>query len=466
MAQREDLDRAIVMPEETTKSPLLARLNARGFRLVMVADALVVFGSMAVLTLASIEFRSQSGRFNASPRIYALVWLLSTLVFIATYYFGGAYERELRLGQPAALPQMASLSFGAWLLVALMLLALVLTVGVQFIPFGVFPLVLVVVSLGASGNRLIARSMRRRRGGPPMVLLLGAPDEIHLAQSHLEGDDDKATVVGHAADARDLLARVEQTDATEVLLLSSRMLDEVYPEPLQTLEKRGVGVLQRVMARDTLLGLENVREIAGMPFVALRTHTLPVSRARFKRTIELIVLLLSAVITVPLTLLTALYVRVVAGSPILFWQERVGQDGEPFRMVKFRTMYPNAEEGLGAVLSKHGDPRIIPACAWLRATRLDELPQFWNVLTGEMSIVGPRPERPELTAQFEQLIPGYSRRHEIPPGITGLAQIHGRYHTDPEYKLGHDLQYLVNWSPVLDLQILLRTVWVVFARRL
>jgi lipopolysaccharide/colanic/teichoic acid biosynthesis glycosyltransferase len=199
--------------------------------------------------------------------------------------------------------------------------------------------------------------------------------------------------------------------------------------------------------------------------VALRTHTLPLSRARFKRTLELVALLLTVPVWVPLMIFTAVYVRIFAGRQILFFQERVGREGRPFRMVKFRTMYPNAEEGLGAVLSKRGDPRVIPACQWLRATRLDELPQFFNVLRGEMSIVGPRPERPELTAQFEQLIPGYSRRHEIPPGITGLAQIHGRYHTDPEYKLGHDLQYLVNWSPVLDLQILLRTLWVVVARR-
>jgi len=162
---------------------------------------------------------------------------------------------------------------------------------------------------------------------------------------------------------------------------------------------------------------------------------------------------------------TALYVRVVAGGPVLFWQERVGQEGKPFRMLKFRTMLPDAEEGLGAVLAKRGDPRVVPGCQWLRSTRLDELPQLWNVLRGQMSVVGPRPERPELTAQFEALIPGYSRRHEIPPGITGLAQIHGRYHTDPEYKLGHDLQYLVNWSPVQDLQILCRTLWVVLARR-
>ncbi len=448
-----------MLPEGTSKSPLLARLNARGFRLLMVADAVVLYATMAGMTAARIAW--YGGRLTAPVRNYAIAFAAFTVLFVATYYFGGAYERELRLGQRAVLPQIASLSFGAWLIVALMQLI----VPRNFIPLSVFPIVLVVSVLGVSANRVLSRRLRRRRLGPPKVLLLGAPDEINLAQTHLQGDDSKATVVGHAADARDLLTLVDQTDATEVLLLSGRMLDEVYPEPLQTLENRGVGVLQRVMARDTLLGLENVREIAGMPFVALRTHTLPLSRARFKRSIEMLAILLSLPITLPITLLAALYVRIFAGSPVLFFQERVGRESQPFRMVKFRTMYPDAEEGMGAVLSKHGDPRIIPACRWLRSTRVDELPQFWNVIRGEMSIVGPRPERPELTAQFEQLIPGYSRRHEIPPGITGLAQIHGRYHTDPEYKLGHDLQYLVNWSPVLDLQILFRTMWVILARR-
>jgi lipopolysaccharide/colanic/teichoic acid biosynthesis glycosyltransferase len=296
-------------------------------------------------------------------------------------------------------------------------------------------------------------------------MLVGAPDDINLAQSHLRIDESRAIVVGHAANAEELVDRVEQTGATEVLLLSSAMLDELYPEPLETLERNNVGVLQRVSARDTLLGLENVREIAGMPFVALRTHALPVSRARFKRAIELGMLLLAAPLVLPVALATALYVRLKVGPGVFFFQTRVGREGKPFRMLKFRTMYPDAEEGVGAVLSRRGDPRVIPGVEWLRLTRLDELPQLWNVLRGEMSIVGPRPERPELTAQFEALIPGYSRRYEIAPGITGLAQIHGRYHTDPEYKLGHDLQYLVNWSPVLDLQVLLRTLWVIFARR-
>ncbi|HEX2029477.1 MAG TPA: sugar transferase, partial [Nitriliruptorales bacterium] len=146
--------------------------------------------------------------------------------------------------------------------------------------------------------------------------------------------------------------------------------------------------------------------------------------------------------------------------------ERVGRGGSTFRMVKFRTMHPAAEEDGNPRLATRDDPRIIPAGRWVRAMRLDELPQVWNVLRGEMSLVGPRPERPMLTAQFEELIPGYTRRYEIPPGITGLAQVHGRYDTDPEYKLGYDLQYMVNWSPMLDLEILLRTLWVVLARRI
>lgn len=97
--------------------------------------------------------------------------------------------------------------------------------------------------------------------------------------------------------------------------------------------------------------------------------------------------------------------------------------------------------------------------------RVDELPQIINVLRGDMSLVGPRPERPEFTADLARSVPGYERRHELRPGLTGLAQVNGRYDTDAAFKVGHDLQYLVNWSPALDLAILARTVWVVVARR-
>ncbi len=236
---------------------------------------------------------------------------------------------------------------------------------------------------------------------------------------------------------------------------------------IERLEQEGRTVLLRVTARETMFGLERIREVGGLPFVLLRSQTVPRSRARFKRVTDLTITLLAAPIWLPVLGAVALYQLLVAGRPLLYWQERVGEGGRTFRLVKFRTMTPDAEaDGRGARLAEEDDPRIIPACRWIRASRLDELPQMWNVLRGEMALVGPRPERPELTHEFERRIPGYRRRHELPPGLTGLAQIHGRYHTDAEYKLGYDIQYLVNWSPVLDIEILARTIWVVLTRRI
>ncbi|HUH07943.1 MAG TPA: sugar transferase, partial [Egibacteraceae bacterium] len=391
--------REIVIPE----LPLLTRLNERGFRLVMIADALVLFAGMAIVQLRFLE---RSPTYPVSH--YAVAFIAYTVLFLATYYFGGLYDRELRLGHRPTLPLVASLTFGPWLLLALT----ELLTGRFYVPRWNLPLLLVFGTVGVAANRRIARALRIQREGRPRVLLVGVPDEVNLARSHLPEDHGEAVVAGATGTTDGLIENVEATGASDVLLLNGRMLDDIYPEPLTTLEHNGIGVLQRVTARDTLLGLEGVREIAGMPFVVLRTRPLPASRARFKRTIELAGLILAAPVIVPTLALVALYVRVVAGPPVLFRQDRVGQDGRIFRMLKFRTMYPNAEEGVGAVLAKHGDPRIVPACQWLRSTRLDELPQMWNVLRGQMSVVGPRPERPELTAQYEELIPGYARRHE------------------------------------------------------
>jgi len=148
----------------------------------------------------------------------------------------------------------------------------------------------------------------------------------------------------------------------------------------------------------------------------------------------------------------------------VFRQERVGRRGQTFTVFKFRTMVRDAEQYTGPTLATDDDPRVLNGMRWFRQSRLDELPQLWNVARGDMSLVGPRPERPAFVERFEQVMPGYNRRHDIPPGITGLAQIRGRYQTDPAFKLGHDLQYIVNWSLVLDLLILAETVAVVIRR--
>jgi lipopolysaccharide/colanic/teichoic acid biosynthesis glycosyltransferase len=201
-----------------------------------------------------------------------------------------------------------------------------------------------------------------------------------------------------------------------------------------------------------------------MPFTRMRTHAMAAHQLRLKRLFDLSVLILTAPISLAALLALALYTRIRAGSPVLFRQTRVGLFGKRFMVVKFRTMAPDAEVD-GPQLSSRGDTRVVRGMAWMRSTRADELPQLWNVLKGEMSLVGPRPERPEMIQLIQQDVAGYARRHEMPPGITGFAQINGRYETDAANKLGYDLQYLVNWSVILDIQILLRTVWVVIRRR-
>jgi lipopolysaccharide/colanic/teichoic acid biosynthesis glycosyltransferase len=248
--------------------------------------------------------------------------------------------------------------------------------------------------------------------------------------------------------------------------MSARGFESVYPNPLAEIEKKKIGIFQRVIPSDTLMGLKRSLQIGGMPFIALRAHSLSKSRSTFKRLIELFYLTIGLIPLILIAALVASYVRLVAGRNIIYRQERTGKFGQPFMMLKFRTMTKNAEIDTGVIKAAPEDSRIISGLDWLRKTRLDEIPQFINVLKGEMSIIGPRPERPDFTDQYQIEIPGYERRHDIAPGITGLAQVKGRYHTDPSYKLGHDLQYLVNWSPILDIQILIETIWTILVRRL
>jgi exopolysaccharide biosynthesis polyprenyl glycosylphosphotransferase len=471
LSEAGDVDTDSASDEVSFTASVIRRLNRRGLRLVMVAD----LSWLVVITVGTMLVRFGTDWPTAPVPLYLLSFAVAVTVFQASLYFGGLYEREPRLGAPPVLPRAARQTLGAGGLVALLTLAvtgLARELGVdtaRALPFPI-PNLLVLIGLGAvavAGNRRLVHLLRTRREGPPRAVLVGRPEAIAAARGHIERADGGARIVAEVSQAEEVAPAVAEHGATDVLLLSGEWLDDLYPDPVVDLERADVTVLLRVTARETMYGLERVREIGGLPFVMLRTQTLPRSRARFKRLFDLFLLLSTAVVWVPVVAVIAAYQRVVAGRPLLYRQLRVGQAGRTFELIKFRTMHPDAEaDGAGARLAEADDPRIIPACRWVRSMRMDELPQLWNVLKGEMSLVGPRPERPELTAGFEAQIPGYARRHEVPPGLTGLAQIHGRYHTDAEYKLGYDLQYLVNWSPVLDLVIIARTVWVVLARRL
>jgi len=156
----------------------------------------------------------------------------------------------------------------------------------------------------------------------------------------------------------------------------------------------------------------------------------------------------------------AIAVRLTDGGEIFYRQVRVGLGRSRFTILKFRSMHENAERDLGPIWSVPGDPRCTRLGYFLRRTGIDELPQLWNVLRGDMSLVGPRPERPEFTREFRKEHLNYDVRHIVRPGITGYAQIHGwRGYTSLEHRLQHDLYYVQNWSFRLDLYIVVMTVF-------
>ena len=202
-----------------------------------------------------------------------------------------------------------------------------------------------------------------------------------------------------------------------------------------------------------------LQEIAGIPFISVREEALSGVDRMVKRTFDLTASGLGLLLLSPLLAALALLVRLTSPGPVFYRQERIGRDGHEFAMIKFRTMRPDAEAGSGPVWTTARDPRITPIGRFLRRTSLDELPQLWNVLRGDMSLVGPRPERRVFVEQFSREMPRYFERHRVQSGLTGWAQVHGlRGNTSIEERTLYDLHYVENWSLLLDVKILLMTI--------
>jgi len=201
-------------------------------------------------------------------------------------------------------------------------------------------------------------------------------------------------------------------------------------------------------------------ELGDLPIVNLQSSPLYGWDKVFKRIFDLTLGTLILVIVSPIMLVISLLIKLTSEGPILYKQERVGMDGRTFQMLKFRTMKVDAEKETGPVWAKENDSRRTKVGAFLRRTSLDELPQLFNVIKGEMSLVGPRPERPNFVEEFRNKIPSYMLRHKIKAGITGWAQVNGwRGNTSLEKRIEHDLYYIENWSIGFDLRILMMTLW-------
>lgn len=216
---------------------------------------------------------------------------------------------------------------------------------------------------------------------------------------------------------------------------------------------------------DVITGHLKTHQIFGVPLMVLLQDHMPPWEAQIKRIIDLSISFVVLTLGAPAWFLLAAIIRSTSKGPAVYAQVRVGRNGKNYTMYKFRSMYIDAETRSGPQWASENDPRITPVGRFIRKTRLDEIPQFWNVLKGEMSLVGPRPERPFFVEQLKKEIPWYVRRIKMKPGITGWAQVKHKYDAsieDVKQKVLYDLYYFENMSLALDLKILLRTILVVF----
>jgi Undecaprenyl-phosphate glucose phosphotransferase len=330
-----------------------------------------------------------------------------------------------------------------------------------------------------SGRSLIRKALRRyrRRAAPRRTLLIGSGATLVRAKELAEfGDIARSDIYGVIAvpfgeavalGSIPVLPRPNNwpefftKNPTETVIIALPYRDyEFLDSALEAIADQVTEVKIIPDLSKITRFAAGVDVIAGTPVVSVHESPLLGIGQIIKRAMDIIGSVVAIVIFSPVMALAACAVKLTSRGPILYKQERMGLDGRTFKILKFRSMYCDAEAKSGAIWAKPGDARTTVIGGFLRKTSLDELPQFFNVLKGDMSLVGPRPERPVFVDQFRQHVPGYYLRHKTKAGITGWAQVNGwRGNTSIERRIECDLYYIQNWSLWFDIRIIVMTVF-------
>jgi len=334
---------------------------------------------------------------------------------------------------------------------------------------------IVALSLARGGFREGLRLVRRRGRNLRFGLVVGAGELAARLVSTLRQHPELGIRVvgvlaeGEANEIPDLPVLGKYAEAGRVV--AENAIDLVFVVLPHTDFQKTQAILDRLAGSDAaikilpdfgpLLSLCGAaEEFEGLPMLSLRDPALYGWNRALKRGFDVAGSAILLVLLTPVLAILAVLIRCFDGRPILFRQERMGLDGRRFRLLKFRTMGVDAESETGPVWTVPDDPRRTRVGAVLRRFSLDELPQLWNVLKGEMSLVGPRPERPVFIEEFRRQVPQYFLRHKVKAGVTGWAQVNGwRGNTPVATRTEYDLYYIEHWSLALDLKILWRTLW-------
>ncbi len=257
---------------------------------------------------------------------------------------------------------------------------------------------------------------------------------------------------------------IDEKNIKEVIIALERENNDILVEIIGKCEPKNVGLKIVPDLYEILSGQARTSQIYGIPLIDIMPQLMPEWEKRLKRFIDVLVSFIILTISLPVIVVSAIAIKLDSKGSVFFTQKRCGMNAEIFKMIKFRSMFQDAEKKTGPVWSSKDDPRITRVGKIIRKLRIDEIPQFLNVLKGEMSIVGPRPERPFFVEKLSEEIPYYKRRLKVRPGITGWAQVKHKYDEnieDVKVKLRYDLFYIENMSLRMDFKIIFRTIFVV-----
>lgn len=311
-----------------------------------------------------------------------------------------------------------------------------------------------IIGAGWAG-RTIAGALQDRPGEYEVLGFFDDRPEVALPE------EIKAPLLGPVRDAPEA---IRQFGAEMCIMAITRSAGAEVHRALQAIYRAGVPIVPIADLYELITGRVALDHWGDNWYVNIGYHTGDPLLLIAKRAFDLAVSVAALAVTSPLWVVIALAVRLSSPGPVLYRQQRVGLKGRPFTIYKFRSMRQDAESENGATWAKKHDPRVTRVGAFLRRTRLDELPQLINIARGDMSLVGPRPERPEFVQRFEAEIPFYGMRVSVRPGLTGWAQVLHKYDeslSDVQKKLQYDLYYVKHWSPFLDLRVLVKTVAIV-----
>jgi exopolysaccharide biosynthesis polyprenyl glycosylphosphotransferase len=341
------------------------------------------------------------------------------------------------------------------------------------------------LAISVGGMRVLIRTVQRElliRGiGHSNTVLVGSGPEAHELVKQLrrypelgyrvvgyvnglsqEAGEDFPPNLGAREDLPEILGKYGVRDVI-VALVNSDHRELLSIVGLCSMHNVRVKVIPDLF--EILSGRARTHQLWGVPLVEVQPDLMPPWQKVAKEAMDVLVSLTLLILALPLMIVTTIAIRIDSKGPVFYRQYRVGKGGKEFTLIKFRSMVKDAESQTGAVWAGKQDPRITWVGKIIRHMRIDELPQLINVLKGEMSLVGPRPERPEFVEKFISNIPFYARRMNVKPGVTGWAQVKHKYDEsveDVRKKLRYDLFYLENMSLSLDVKILLNTVWVIF----